>query len=119
MIRWTMEQLPSGVWAGMVTLVPSYDAEGAMAQTFRQGQPVKLVARSATKAGALAKASAFASKLAENPIIAAALPPGSSQAIKAISYLSRSAAAGKLESAAKKLKGKGAKRLYKALKKYW
>lgn len=119
MIRWQAQQLPSGIWAGMISLTPCQDGQGQFAQAIQRGKPIKLVARSMTKAGALAKASAYADKIAENPILAAALPPGSGAAIKALSYLSKSAAAGKLESAAKKITGKGAKRLVKALKKFW
>ncbi len=94
------------------------DGRGAMARTVRRGRPIRMVARSRTKAGALAKASAFADKIASNPLLAAALPPGTGQAIKVISALSRSAAAGKLEKVSKKLVGKGARRLKKALKKF-
>lgn len=118
-VQWTMEKLPSGSWAGMITLVPSGDAQGAMARTVRRGQPIKLVAKSRTRAGALAKASAYAERIANNPILAAALPPGTGKAIKIISVLAKSAAAGKLEKAAKRLTGKGARRLVKALKKFW
>jgi len=118
-VQWTMEKLPSGNWAGMITLVPDCDGPGALARTVRRGRPIKLVAKSRTKAGALAKASAYAAKIAANPILAAALPPGTGKALKVIAILSKSAAAGKLERAAKKLTGKGAKRLVKALKKFW
>ena len=118
-VQWTMEKLPSGGWAGMITLIPTSNGQGAMARTIRRGQPIRMVARSRTRAGALAKASAYAERIANNPILAAALPPGTGQAIKVISVLARSAAAGKLASVAKKLKGKGAKRLIKALKKFW
>jgi len=118
-VRWTMDKLPSGGWAGMVTLGPCATDVPGMDQIFRRGQDIKLVATSRTKAGALAKASAFANKLAQNPILAAALPPGTSQAVAVIAKLAQSAAAGKLERAAKKITGKGAKRLFKALKKFW
>ncbi len=119
MISWTMKKLPQGGYAGMITLVPIADGRGAMARTVRRGRPIKLVATSKTKAGALAKASAFAEKLAANPLLSAVLPPGTGVALKAVSYLSRSAAAGKLSKAARKVTGKGAKRLFKALKKFW
>jgi len=118
-VQWTMQKLPSGDWAGMITLVPTSNGQGAMARTLRRGRPIKMVAKSRTRAGALAKASAYAERIANNPILAAALPPGTGQAIKVISVLAKSAAAGKLEKAAKKLTGRGAKRLVKALKKFW
>lgn len=103
----------------MITMVPDIDAEGAMARIVRAGRPIKLVAKSRTRAGALAKASAFAQKIAANPLLAAALPPGTSKALAVISALSKSAAAGKLEAASKKIVGRGAKRLVAALKKFW
>lgn len=118
-VQWTMEPLPSGGWAGMITLVPISNGRGAMARTIRRGRPIKLVAKSRTKAGALAKASAFAEQIAANPLLASVLPPGTGQALKVISVLSKSAAAGKLEKASKRLVGKGAKRLKRALKKFW
>ncbi len=118
-VQWTMQKLPTGNWAGMITMVPDCNGQGDVARAVRQGMPIKLVAKSRTKAGALAKASAYAEQIANNPILAAALPPGTGKALKIISVLSKSAAAGKLEKAAKKLTGKGAKRLVKALKKFW
>jgi len=118
-VQWTMQKLPTGNWAGMITLVPDCNGQGALARTVRQGLPIKLVAKSRTKAGALAKAAAYAERIANNPILAAALPPGTGQALKVISVLAKSAAAGKLEKVAKKLTGRGAKKLYKALKKFW
>ncbi len=114
-IRWSMMKLPTGDWAGMITMVPT----GAISATHPAGKPVRLVATSSTKAGALAKASAVAQMVANNPLLKSVLPPGSGLALSAIAKLSRSAAAGKLESAAKKYGGKGAKRLVKALKKFW
>ncbi len=115
MISWTMRKLPTGDWAGMITMVPT----GPISATHPAGKPVRLVATSKTKAGALAKAASVAEMVANNPLLAAVLPPGSGVAIKAIAALSKSAAAGKLEKAAKKYGGKGAKRLVKALKKFW
>ena len=114
-IKWQAKQLPGGEWAGMITMVPT----GNLPSGHRAGKPIRLVAKSKTKAGALAKAASVANKLASNPILSAVLPPGTGAAIKAVSFLSESAAAGKLEKAGKKLVGKGAKRLFKALKKFW
>jgi len=115
MIQWSLRKLPTGDWAGMITMVPA----GAISATHPAGKPVRLVATSRTKAGALAKAASVAQMLANNPLLSSVLPPGSSAAIKAIAALSKSAAAGKLERAAKKYGGKGAKRLVKALKRFW
>lgn len=110
-----MRKLPTGDWAGMITMVPT----GAISATHPAGKPIRLVATSKTKAGALAKAAGVAAMIANNPLLSAVLPPGSGVALKAIARLSKSAAAGKLEKAAKKYAGKGAKRLVKALKKFW
>lgn len=121
MIRWHMRKLPNGEFEGMITLVPTQTIPGAaygMPGKLTKGKPVKLVAQSASKAGALAKASSVADQLLNNPIVAAALPPGSGQAVKAIKYLSKAANAGKLASAAKNVVGNGAKRLASALK-FW
>ena len=114
MIKWAMKKLPDGSFEGMVVMVPA-----ANAGPWSKSKPIKLVAKSKTAAGALAKASSVAKMISKNPLLSAALPPGSGVALKAISYLSKSAAAGKLSSAAKKVTGKGAKRLYSALKSLW
>ena len=118
MIQWSMRKLPTGDWAGMITMMPTPGA-GQWSPTHPAGKPIRLVAQSKTKAGALAKAASVAQLVANNPLLASVLPPGSGVAINAIAKLAKSAAAGKLESAAKKYGGKGAKRLVKALKKFW
>jgi len=115
MIQWSMRKLPTGDWAGMITMVPT----GAISPTHPAGKPIRMVATSKTKAGALAKAASVAEMIANNPLLSSVLPPGSGAALKAIAVLSKSAVAGKLERAAKKYGGKGAKRLIKALKKFW
>ena len=115
MIQWSMTPLPSGDKAGMITFVPT----AALPSGHPAGKPIRLVATSKTAAGALAKAASVAEVIAQNPILSSVLPPGTGAALTAIAKLSKSAAAGKLESAAKKYTGKGAKRLVKALKKFW
>lgn len=70
------------------------------------------------KAGALSQAASVAQGLLDNPLVRAALPPGSGVAIDAIKMLASSAAAGDLASAAKKVVGAGAKRLFDKLK-FW
>lgn len=115
MIRWSLKKLPTGDYAGMITLVPTK----ALPSGHPAGKPIRLVARSKTKAGALAKAASVAQTLLNNKLLSSVLPPGSAAAINAITYLSKSAAAGKLEKAAKKYIGKGAKRLYKALSSFF
>jgi hypothetical protein len=104
----------------MITMVPSGNvtipgAPGA----FKAGKPVSLKVKGKTKASALASAASVAKQIANNPYLSAVLPPGTGAAISAVEYLSKSAAAGKLEKAAKKVVGKGAKRLYKSLKSLW
>jgi hypothetical protein len=85
----------------------------------KAGKPIKLKAKGETPASALAQAAGIAKTVANNPYLAAVLPPGTGAAITAVDYLARSAAAGKLSSAAKKVVGKGAKRLKSALSKLW
>ena len=132
MIRWSLRKLPNGEYEGLVTLVPASNVPmprrattvharrgaAAASRIIQKGKPINLVATSSTKEGALLKAASVASKIANNPIMQAALPPGSSQAIKAVQFLAKSGAAGTLKSAAKKIVGPGAKRLAKALK-FW
>jgi len=115
MIQWSLRKLPGGDYAGLITLVPT----APLPSGHPAGKPIRLIAKSKTKAGALAKAAAVAEKMAKNPLLAAVLPPGTGAAISAVSKLSQSAAAGKLEKVAKKYVGKGAKRLFKALKSFW
>lgn len=67
------------------------------------------------KATALAKAAAVAQKIADNPVMSAILPPGSDVAIKAISTLSKSAAAGRLSEAAQAFAGPAMSRVANAI----
>jgi len=115
MIQWNTRTMPDGSKQGMITIVPT----GMLPTGHPAGQPIRFRATSKTKAGALLKAASVAQMIANNPLMAAVLPPGTGAALKAVSALAKSAAAGKLEKAAKKYGGKGAKRLVKALKKFW
>lgn len=114
MVRWSMRKLPNGLYEGMITLTPQ-----TAAGPWSPSKPLRMKAQGKSKAAALAKASSVADKILANPLIRDALPPGSQTALAAVKYLSKSAAAGKLEKAAKKIVGKGAKRLFKKLKKFW
>jgi len=126
-VRWQVKRTGDGGYEGVVILPtslaqlarhPSNDLHVTRPSYLRRTKPLAVRATSNTKAGALAHAAGIAQRIASNPLLQAALPPGSAQAIKAIDYLSKSAAAGKLASASKKIVGKGAKRLAKALK-FW
>jgi len=127
-IRWTTRRTGNGSYEGTIILPTSFSqivrapgnehVRARRPDLLRRTKPIAVTARGPSKAHALAQAASVASRIANNPLLQAALPPGSSQAIKAIDYLSKSAAAGKLASASKKIVGKGAKRLAKALK-FW
>lgn len=120
MIRWQYRKLPTGDYEGMITFVPQQAVTlPGFPGAIKAGKPIKLRATGTSKAQALSKAARVAKAIADNPLMAAVLPPGTGAALTAVSYLSKSAAAGKLKSAAKRIGGKGAKRLYKALKKFW
>lgn len=105
-----------GGWNAVVSMptIPGCQPAG-----YPPGVPIRTVAKDRdSKANALADAASLASRLAKNPMLAALLPPGTAQAVKVTELLAKSAAAGKLASAAKKLVGPGAKRLAKKLK-FW
>lgn len=72
----------------------------------------------ASAGGALQQAGSLASSIMSNPLVQAALPPGSGVAVEAIKYLADSDVAGDLASAAKNIVGEGAKRIADALK-FW
>lgn len=74
-----------------------------------------------TQASALKNASGLAASLLDNPILKAALPPGSGAAIEAVKMVSKYARGGALKAGLNLLKGPGAKRVGKALKKlkFW
>lgn len=111
-VKWKARRVPGG-WQGELTLPTEWrrGGPGLTVKTPRM-KPAK------NKAQAIAQAASLAARVANNPIVAAALPPGSSTAIRAIGKIGASVAKGKLGKVLGKLKGKGAKRLVKALK-FW
>ena len=118
MIHWAARQLPTGEWEGMIAFAPQQALSiPGKPGAFKAGKPIKLKAKAKDKASALASAASVAKQVANNPYLSAVLPPGTGAAITAVSYLAKSAAAGKLEDAAKKVVGKGAERLKSALSK--
>lgn len=79
---------------------------------------IPITAKGKTPQQALKRASGLADKLMNSDILQAALPPQARLAVKAVKMLSKHASAGKLAKGLKKITGKGAKRLAKALK-FW
>jgi len=81
--------------------------------------PIEVPGR--TQAEAVSNAAGLASSLLKSPLLQAALPPGSGAAIEAIKMVGKYATKGKLKKGLKLLKGKGAKRVKKVLKKlkFW
>jgi hypothetical protein len=128
-VKWAMRTHPDGTVTGEVYVpqraIPGISPSGYIKASSRReriparrGQAPAPAAVAQTKAGALAQAAGVAQGLLDNDLIRAALPPGSGVAIDAIKMLASSAAAGDLASAAKKVVGKGAKRLFDKLK-FW
>ncbi len=109
-IKWKLTRRGPDKWVGLIVLPSSGAGYG-------RGLNVRGPAAT-TKAGALAQAAGIANQIANNPLLAAAFPPGTGVAVKAISKLAIAAAKGKAGKILKKLTGKGAKRLVKALK-FW
>lgn len=127
-----------GVWEGTVVLPIGMHLPGAvpservMARRFKglprelpagavtrsHGARAAVTARHTDKGSAIANAAGLASQIASNPLVAAALPPGSGAAIKALEIIGKNAPLGKLDDALKKLTGAGAGRIVNALK-FW
>ena len=127
-VTWKIRKVGSGYegWVilpfGVADLRAAQRAGVAMPAQLAPGmRPLAIKARADSGAGALASAAGFASGLMNNPLIQAALPPGSAAAVKAIQMLAKAGAAGKIAKVADKLIGPGAKRLGKTLKKlkFW
>lgn len=110
-VKWKLRRTYYG-WAGDIDL-PKFGAGSPFA--FKQ---VKATGHGRTKAEALKQAETMLSKLTGNPIVQAALPPGTGKAVQAIGRIADAAAGGDAAGALKGLAGKGAKRLAKALK-FW
>lgn len=107
-ITWSLRRTAPDQWTG--TLVLPYDP-----RVIPGGAATAIQAKGADKATALGKAAVLAKQITGNPLVAAILPPGTPAAVEAISALSKSAAVGKLEEAAKNFVGPGIERLGKAL----
>lgn len=109
-VKWKLAPDPTvkGGWVGVVEL-PLHP--GAV----NGGGRVVAMAKGGDKATALGKAAVVAKQITDNPIVAALMPPQAALAVKAISALSKSAAAGKLAEAASKFTGPAMSRLSKVL----
>lgn len=107
-IKWRVKAHPKGGWTGTIVL-PAGRAV------------IPVAARGATPEKALSTAAGLAESLLDSPILKAALPPGSGAAIEAVKMISKYAGKGLLKKGMKLLKGKGAKRIAKSLKKlkFW
>jgi hypothetical protein len=106
-VKWSFRKINGG-WEGVVDIP-------MLPGVVQGGGKLLTVARGQDKATALAKASAVADKVMENPIVQALMPPQAALAVKAIKVLSKGAAAGQLADVAKKFTGPAMKRLGKAL----
>lgn len=120
-IRWKFERVayshrPRGVaeqWRGTLTLPPMVFPSG-------KARRVAITATGPDKATALKKSAAGLQSLLDNPLVKAALPPGTGVAAAALSRVAEAAGVpGALDKAWKSLKGPGAKRLVSAVKKIW
>lgn len=109
-LKWEMRKLRGGGYAGIIMLPTG--------RAGRRKRILRIQATSKSKSSALLKAAGIAASIAENPIMQAVLPPGSSKAIRAVAKLAAAAKLGKLEKTLLKYSGKGAKRLAKKLK-FW
>lgn len=132
-VRWKIRRLGNGSYEGMVILpgsvqavadnwlrsrkVPAHVRRRAV-KRFSAGQ-VTRAAKGRSAGHALARAAAGAHKLLQNPLVQAAMPPGSAAAVKGLAIASKYVSAGDVASAAKKIGGPGAKRLFGAIKKLW
>lgn len=102
-IKFSLKRQSDGLWVG--ELVIPVGPPGAT-----RGQAIAITAADAKKPDALKKAAGVAEQILANPIIQAALPPGTGAAISAVKTL---ASGGTVRAV-----GEGAKRLASALK-FW
>ncbi len=125
-IGWSVRKVPPDVsghhaslgYEAKVTIPSCIIAPGEPGVRPMRTKAIAMKARGRTPTGALWKAASLANKLASNPILKSILPPGTSTAIKATRFLAKAALKGKLGKALKFVRGKGAKRLVKSLKKF-
>lgn len=101
--NWQIDRLPGGGWHGSIT----FDAGTHRATVGADG---------ATQQQALKKAAVLAAELAKSPVLQAVLPPGTAAAIKAVDLIARSKYT---RAALQQFAGPGARRLAKALRKFW
>lgn len=103
-------------WYGRIDLPIGLAPGQSMLPPSRQLPMVTLpvTAPGASKASALSNAAGLASQIVNNPFMQTILPPGTGAALKATQLLAKHG-----PSAAKKLVGKGAKRVGKWLKGLW
>jgi len=121
-IRWKVRRR-GNEWEGEVELplstmraIPGLAPSGAP-QLIPAGRPahrVTVKAKGSTQKSALNRAAGIADQLLDNPLLQAALPPGSGAAIAAIKDIAKSGPAKGLA----KYAGKGAKRIADAIK-FW
>ena len=107
-IRFAVRRTGSGFEGEVILPIGATDAAG-----FARHR-VHVTAKGPTRESALSKAAGVADQIAQNPIVQAALPPGSGAAVSALKYLSKTG----IDKGMKKIVGAGAKRLAKALK-FW
>lgn len=103
---WRIRRLPTGEWVAMIR--------------FRTGDgPYGVATVSGMGAGqseAITRAAVLANQIASNPVFAAVAPPGTAAAIKAISAIAKSK---DVQRTLAKFAGPGARRLAKAIRKFW
>ncbi len=116
-IKWAMRRHPDGTYTGEI-YVPIMQMGGGIKYLKTMSAQPGSPAAPTSKGAALSQAAGLAQKIIGNPLLQAALPPGTGVAVQAIKKLADSEAVGKLASAAKDIVGKGAKRLASALK-FW
>lgn len=109
-IRWNVSPRTGGGWDGTIVME---SANGAVTTA--------VTARGASQPDALFTAATMATSLLDNPILRAALPPGSGAAIEAVKMISKYSSAGDLAKGMSKLVGPGAKRIGNAISKlkFW
>lgn len=102
--------------AQRATVVRDYRKARARVAKRQPTRKMRATGKSNTPGGALAQAAAGANRLLSNPLVQAAMPPGTAAAVKGLGIAASFAQSGKLQDAAKFIKGPGAKRLFGAIK---
>ena len=103
-VRWSLRRTPSG-YEGLVSFpAGAFPIPGS--GVVRPAGPLSIKARGGSPASAIEQAADIADKIASNPIIAAALPPGTGAALKATKLVGKYG-----PKALKVITGAGAQRL--------